>query len=33
MAEITQAFFDRLTEYGYTGAQGLYASRNWYAPA
>ena len=29
MAEITQAFFDRLTEYGYTGAQGLYASRNW----
>ena len=29
MAEITQAFFDRLAEYGYTGQQGLYASLNW----
>ncbi|WP_455500076.1 GH25 family lysozyme [Gemmiger sp.] len=29
MAEITQAFFDRLAEYGYTGKQGVYASLNW----
>lgn len=29
MAAITQAFFDRLTELGYTGEQGLYASLNW----
>lgn len=29
MAEITQAFFDRLEEYGYTGKQGVYASLNW----
>ena len=29
MAAITQAFFDRLTELGYTGEQGIYASLNW----
>ena len=29
MAEIVHAFFDRLTEHGYTGKQGLYASLNW----
>lgn len=29
MASITQAFFDRLTELGYTGKQGIYASLNW----
>lgn len=29
MAEIVQAFFDRLTEHGYAGKQGLYASLNW----
>ena len=29
MAELTQAFFDRLEEYGYTGKQGVYASLNW----
>ena len=29
MAQLTQAFFDRLAEYGYTGKQGLYASLNW----
>ena len=29
MAAITKAFFDRLTELGYTGEQGLYASLNW----
>lgn len=29
MAAITQAFFDRLVELGYTGEQGIYASLNW----
>src|SRR5699024_1033956 len=29
MAAITQAFFDRLAEHGYTGEQGIYASLNW----
>ena len=29
MAAITKAFFDRLTELGYTGKQGIYASLNW----
>ena len=29
MAAITQAFFDRLVEHGYTGEQGIYASLNW----
>ena len=29
MAALTQAFFDQLEEYGYTGRQGIYASLNW----
>ncbi|WP_417344761.1 GH25 family lysozyme [Gemmiger sp.] len=29
MAELTEAFFSRLEEHGYTGKQGLYASLNW----
>ena len=29
MAELTEAFFSRLEEYGYTGKQGIYASLNW----
>ncbi len=29
MAALTEAFFDQLEQYGYTGRQGIYASLNW----
>ena len=29
MAALTEAFFDQLEQYGYTGRRGIYASLNW----